>query len=160
MSIDFSQLRHHVVRPTLKHFEPVIPYGIEAEDLILGTIAQESHGRYLKQLGRGPALGVIQMEPFTFNDIYDNYLAYQPEIMAKLEDLELPEWLGVHGPKEIIGNLYYAVAMCRIFYRRLPDALPADVEGMADLWKRRYNTYLGAGTREEFIRNYEKYIAG
>lgn len=160
MSIDFGQLRKYVVRPVLHHLAPEIPYSLEAENLIMGTIAQESHGQYLKQLGRGPALGVIQMEPRTHDDIWSNYLAYGQNLAGKVQDLELPRFLGLHGPGELVGNLYYATAMCRVFYRRLPDALPAadDVPGMADLWKRRYNTYLGAGTVAEFISNYHKYV--
>lgn len=160
MSIDFTQLRHHVVRPTLQHLDPVVPYSKEAENLILGTIAQESHGTYVKQLGTGPALGLIQMEPRTHDDIWENWLEYHQDVAGKIMELELPSFLGMQGAGELVGNLYYAVAMCRAFYRRLPDALPSDVPGMAALWKRRYNTYLGAGTEEEFRRNYRKYVIG
>lgn len=160
MSIDFKQLRSHVVRPVLEHLDPEIPYSLDAENLILGTIAQESHGSYLKQLGRGPALGLIQMEPATHDDIWQNWLEYKPDVAAKVLELELPHYLGLHGAGELVGNLYYAVAMCRVFYRRLPDAIPNDINGMAKLWKRRYNTYLGAGTEREFRDNYRQYVIG
>ena len=44
-----------------------------AVNLLMGTAAQESHlGKYRKQIGGGPALGIFQMEPATFNDIVNN----------------------------------------------------------------------------------------
>ena len=72
--MDPKQLTLLVVRPTLKKLGL---YSLAAERLIVGTIYQESHAKYLKQLGNGPALGVIQMEPATYGDIWDNYLAYK-----------------------------------------------------------------------------------
>jgi hypothetical protein len=149
MSINAAQLREHVIRPTLKHLDL---WSQAAENLVLGTILTESRGEYLKQVGTGPALGLIQMEPATHDDIWNNHLKYQPVLSAKLRELETPAAL-TKGALELIGNLYYAAAMCRVFYRRLPDPLPAadDPEGMARLWKKRYNTPLGAGTVEKAL---------
>lgn len=158
MSIDFSQLRDYVVRPVLKHLDPEIPYSENAENLVLGTIAQESHGSYLKQLGRGPALGIIQMEPATHDDIWDNYLTYRDALTSKIDELELPHWLGLRGPGELVGNLYYATAMCRVHYFRKPGAIPGTIGGLAAYWKKHYNTHLGAGTETEFKRNYRRFI--
>ena len=158
MSIDFKQLREYVVRPVLEHLDPEIPYSLRAENLILGTIAQESHGEYLHQLGRGPALGIIQMEPATHDDIWENFLRYNDSLSERVSALELPEWLGAHGAPELIGNLYYATAMCRVHYWRKPGALPATVEGMANYYKKWYNSFKGAATPKEFIENYRKYV--
>ena len=156
--IDFGQLRKYVVQPVLRHLDPEIPYSENAVELILGTIAQESQGTYLRQLGGGPALGMIQMEPLTHDDHWKNYLDYRPDLAAKVMDLELPKWLGFKGAEELIGNLYYAVAMCRVHYRRKPGALPATVDGMANYWKRNYNSFKGAGMPREFVENYRKYV--
>ena len=61
-------------------------YSPDSANLILGTIAQESaYGKYRKQLGDGPALGICQIEPGTFNDIVTNYLRYRPEITEKIK---------------------------------------------------------------------------
>ncbi|MHC5804382.1 hypothetical protein ACYTX7_09245, partial [Streptococcus pyogenes] len=75
--MDAKQLKVLVIGPTLK---TIGLYSEAADQLILGTIFQESRAKYLKQLGNGPALGVIQMEPNTYNDIWDNYLKYKPEL--------------------------------------------------------------------------------
>ena len=61
-----------------------------AEDLVMGTIAQESRmGTYIRQLGNGPALGISQMEPATHNDIWNNFLAYKEPLSTLLWTLSL-----------------------------------------------------------------------
>ncbi len=159
--INMNQLREYVVTPVLKHLDPVIPYSLDAENLILGTIAQESHGsRYIHQLGAGPAVGMCQMEPNTHDDIWENYIKYNKALMEKIKVLELSGWYDEANAKEMAGNNYYAVAMCRVHYRRKPQALPKhdDIAGMGAYWKKYYNTYLGAGTVEEFIENYNRFL--
>ena len=54
-------------------------YSLNAENLIMGTFAQESNFKYVRQLGGGPALGYGQMEPATFNDIVVKFLRYKAE---------------------------------------------------------------------------------
>lgn len=150
--IDPEQLRVDIVRPTLHAIEL---HSYDAENLILGTIAQESAGgRYLRQLDGGPALGVCQMEPATFGDIWENYLAYRTRLATRLgQFIE-----GNHKASHMVGNLPYAVAMCRVHYLRVPAAMPTDVEGYARYWKRYYNTPLGKGTEAEFVHNYARFV--
>ena len=151
--IDPTQLRHEVVRPALEWIDL---YSKAAEDLLMGTAAQESRLQYLKQLGTGPALGIFQMEPATHDDIWDNYLAYNPELASQVRGLASQHKWTANPARELVGNLMYAAAMSRVFYRRIKAALPeqGDVAGMARYWKNFYNTSLGAGTEEEFVRNY------
>ena len=79
--LDTKQLRTRIVRPTLQVIGLWSP---SAENLVMGTAMQESRCTYLKQLGKGPAIGIFQMEPMTFQDIYDNFLSYQHELRAKV----------------------------------------------------------------------------
>ena len=138
-----------------------------AEDLVIGTIAQESRmGTYLKQLGRGPALGICQMEPATHFDLWDNYLKYNPGLSSIIWTLALNNGTftsDTRYPEEqqLVGNLYYAIAMCRVHYLRIKAPLPqaGDVAGYAAYWKKYYNTVHGKGTEQEFIHNWNKYVA-
>jgi hypothetical protein len=57
-------------------------------------------------------------------------------------------------PEEMIWNLQYAAAMCRIHYVRKPGLIPITVTGQALYWKKHYNTELGKGTESEFVKNY------
>jgi len=155
MSLNLSQLRE----PVLKGLGM---YSIAAEQLVLGTICQESRGVYLKQLGGGPALGICQMEPSTHKDIWLNYLKYQRDIVKDLAGYisaaaeDVYAVAGYPDHDELISNLKYAVAMCRVHYWRKPNSLPKanDISALASYWKQFYNTVKGAGKTEEFINNF------
>lgn len=127
-----------------------------AVNLLMGTAAQESHlGKYRKQIGGGPALGIFQMEPATFNDIVKNYLRFKPGLTVKIEGVA--RVCRFHA-EDIENNDLLAICMARVHYLRVSEAIPSDVEGMARYWKRYYNTPLGKGTVEEFIANYKKLV--
>ena len=160
MPIDALQLRHEIIRPVLKHLDSVIPYSMAAENLLMGTCAQESRmGQFLVQLDNGPAKGIFQMEPATESDIWGNYLTYRPELKASI-DFIIPV-NNLMDMSMLSSNLIYAAAMCRVHYYRVPMALPPaeNVHQMANYWKLHYNTPEGKGTEAEFIHNYNRYVA-
>lgn len=128
----------------------------EAVELLMGTCAQESHlGKYRRQLGGGPALGIFQMEPATFRDIRDNYLAYHEDLRNKIMEIS-----GVSAlePEDLVENDRLAVCMARAHYSRVREAIPASLDGWARYWKQYYNTPLGKGTVEEFVANYKNLV--
>lgn len=165
MGINAEQLRRHVIQPTLRQ----MGYDSEAaQNLLLLTAAVESDmGSYLAQWN-GPALGIYQMEPDTYNDIWENFLHYRTGSnlyldvqMFRMYSLEFDEEIpGLEDEKSMIGNLYYATAMARVHYLRVPEKLPEanDIEGLASYWKRYWNTDLGAGTVEIAVEKYNKYV--
>ncbi len=124
-------------------------------------------GLYIRQLG-GPALGIFQTEDATHddindeNDIFDNYLIYRAKLDKLVDDLRIPAKLPFHDQDvpNLTGNLFYATAIARIVYFRVPESLPLsdDTEGLGHYWKRHYNTHLGKGTVAEFVHNYNKYV--
>lgn len=150
-----KQLRELIIRPTL---HALGMWSKPAEDLILGTACQESHcGEYIRQLGCSGtigAFGVWQMEIATARDIYDNYLHYRPELKAAVEHLR---GAGQSIQDALISNLAYACALARIKYRRDPAAIPSDLRGQAEMWKRVYNTATGKGTVDEYIANWKRF---
>ena len=156
--MDAKQLSELVIRPTLKKLGL---YSLSAERLILGTIYQESLGRFLKQLPNGPALGLIQMEPETYHDIWTHFLAYRRDLSNRVTSLasvdSLDDNMRPHV-NQLISNLEFAVAMCRVHYLRARPALPApdDIEGLGRYWKDHYNTHLGAGRVEEFVEKFPR----
>lgn len=118
-----------------------------AENLLLGTAAQESaFGTYLRQL-HGPAQGVFQMEPDTLKWLIEKYGTTYPDII----DME---------PQDLQEDLYLAILTARLRYRAIPEPLPpaGDLDGLARYYKKYYNTDAGAGTVEQFIKNYRKYV--
>jgi len=150
--MDATQLRELIVRPALSE---VGLHSDAAEDLVMGTAAQESHLQYVKQLGGGPALSLFQIEPATYSDYWENYLAYQTHLVAEIQ--AACGFEGTPEPSRLVWDLKFASIMCRVHYRRISSPLPAhgDISGYAAYWKKYYNTIHGAGTEEEFIENYE-----
>ncbi len=152
MSISADQLREYIVDPVLKKMDL---YSDAASNLMMGTCAQESEmGSYLHQIN-GPALGIFQMEPATFQDCYDNFLKFKPDIAYKVAS-----FCQYKQAEEMLHNLNYACAMARIKYLRSPAPLPiaTDIEGLAVYWKQWYNGNTGKGTPTEFVNNYKRYV--
>lgn len=146
--LDVPQFKSLVISPALA---VIGLHSVAAEELLLGTALQESRLQYLKQIGPGPALGLFQMEPVTHDDIWNNYLSYRKDLATKVIRL-------THNRVQasLATDLLYAAAMCRVHYRRVADALPAqgDYEAQAAYWKEHYNTFEGAGTEDEYLENW------
>src|SRR5690349_10311692 len=153
------QVQALVIRPAL---EAIKLWSPGAEALLLGTAAQESQFTYLHQLGKGPAVGLFQMEPATYAD-HMHWLETTPSKHALWVNLMTLASRGQGGrpdPFELSWNLRFAAALCRIHYYRTPCIVPdpADVNGLAKVWKQYYNTPAGAGTEKQFVRNFGLYV--
>lgn len=156
MSINIKQLREYIVKPFLTSSGL---YSLSAEQLLLGTCAVESEtGTYIHQVS-GPALGIYQMEPFTHQDIWVNYLNARPDLHKRI--LYACHYVTRPDDSALIHNLGYATLMARVKYLRSPKALPqpGDVYGMAKMWKDIYNTAGGAGTVDKFQDYYLRVIS-
>lgn len=144
-----------LVQDTLQELSPEIKYTPDSARLVWGTGAHESMGwEHRRQMGNGPAKGFWQMEPVTFYDLVENFLAYRPKLVAKIKQVAGVEEFNA---EDLVNNDKLAICMCRVQYYRFKEPIPDTLEGYAKLWKLRYNTPLGKGTEEEFISNYEEY---
>lgn len=153
--IKTDDLKYFVVRPAL---ESIGMWSLSAENLVLGTIAQESHmGFWLKQ-NKGIAFGVCQMESATYDDIWTRYLTLKPKIKQKV--MRSCNFKEEPVPETMISDLKFAVIMCRLKYWMTPAELPHedDLQSLAEYWKEYYNTPLGKGSVEEFVQNYKRFI--
>lgn len=145
-----QDLRDYVIIPVLKKMaviteKPTI-YSTEAVGLLLMTCAIESKGGFfLHQYPSGPAVGIYQMEPDTHADIWDNYLTRKHGL-----DLRpgVDTWMSCSDffedtAHEMHGNLYYATAMARVHYWRIPEPIPPFTQGWvkqyAEYWDRHWN---------------------
>lgn len=154
--IDPRQLLHEVIRPVLLSLDL---YSDKAERLVLGTACQESEcGLWIKQLGGGPGIGIYQMEPDTFNDIWNNYLDFKPTLREKVLKWVFDIGLNGDSAREMVGNLYYATAMCRVHYYRVPEPIPDYLAGQAAYWKKYYNTEDGRGTGFQYINAWNRFV--
>ena len=150
MSLDPTQFRMFIIRAPLQAHN--LGPSQAAEELLLMTAAQETHlGRWVKQEGGGPAVGVYQMEPATFRD---NLAWARGNFVTKaiFTDYDDPEMMVWHWD--------FATVMARVHYLRVREALPAwdDRKGLAEYYKKYWNTYLGKATVPEAMANYERYV--
>lgn len=160
MSINTKQLVEHIIKPSLKGlgFDAHGDKSRNSLALILYTCSQESNiGEWIKQRGKGPANGIMQVEDDTHNDFFYNWLIYRQDTIDKINNV-----CGTNITKDkmpehdlLIFNLRYSVCVARCQYRRAPEAIPAwnDLDAMWDLYKLRYNSFYGAAKKEEFIAN-------
>lgn len=136
MSISVVHLRSLVVK-TLSRMPAW--YSEEVVELLILTACNESDcGRYLTQLGSGPALGIFGIEPDTLVDIYDNWLRFRPELadeVASTTGIEVPDLLAMEG------NIVYGILIARIQYLRARPPLPSvtDHQAMAHYYVKYFN---------------------
>ena len=155
MAFNVKQFLNTVIKPSLQDMNAD---SLDARALLLCTAAHESHlGTYLKQQ-EGPALGVYQMEPFTYRDIVQNYLAYRIPLSEKI--LKKGGFKIFPFSSELATNLKWSTYFARLHYMRIPEALPSyqNVEQIAQYWKKYYNTMDGKGTVEAFIRDCHQFL--
>lgn len=148
MGIDPVEFRLVVIAPAL---DLLGLGGDEAEELLLGTALQELKLAHLEQHA-GPALGVFQMEPATHDDLVA-WLGSRPQIEARINRLVIS---GVPRCQQLAGNFYYAAAMARCLYWRVPEGLPraGDLAAQADFYKRHWNTPEGKATTSEYVASW------
>lgn len=149
--IDHKQLRQYVIEPVLDILHPEIPFSVAACDLLMGTAIQESDcGHWLHQI-TGPALGIWQMEPATYLD-HAKWLDTRHALRDRVFSWNIP----TRDYDQLIGNLYFACAMARVHYWRVPVAMPQTIEGQAVYWKSFYNTPAGAGTVMQYLQGWKR----
>ena len=129
----------------------------DAVELMIFTCANESQGgTYLHQV-KGSALGIYQMEPATYNDIWQNYIQNKSSILIQLiHNFQAPT---MPNEDRLIYDLRFATAMARIHYARIPAPLPKanDIESIWNYYKTHYNTSEGKARYYSAIDAYHRF---
>ena len=150
-----NQFRDLIVKSSLND---LLLYSKDAEELLVFTCAVESlGGTYLHQVG-GPALGIYQMEPETYNDIWNNFIIPDNKLILRLiNNFDVGR---MPSEDRLIYDLRFATAITRIFYLRIQEALPDsdDVNALWDYYKKYYNTIKGKAQKDESIKKYHDFV--
>lgn len=151
-----GQLINHVIIPTLNE----IPKGFSSEAVLAITmiIAHESkRGEYIHQIG-GPALGLIQMEPFTHDDTWANGDSIWRNAMNMGIITVEQRRSGIHPPAErLIYDLRYNVFMARQRLFMKMESLPHDMVSMSQYLKKHWNSTQGKANFDSYLVDYEKW---
>ncbi|WP_062260801.1 hypothetical protein [Endozoicomonas arenosclerae] len=158
MGICAKELRHYVVRPTLKHLRMWSP---TAENLLLGTAARESGlGFHLKQEHQ-QALGIYQISPRMHRNIWDHYLAKKSDLSSLIRGLASQREFLAHPHLELATNLSYATAIAWMIYYRTEKPIHKvphdDIPAMGKLWHNYYHRH-HPGPVESFVESYRTLI--
>ena len=152
---DCSQFRSLIIEPVISKMQL---YSKDAEEILVFTCAAESlGGHYLAQV-KGPAVGIYQMEPATYTDIWINFIRNRNSMATLLaihfNCSRIPE------VDRMIWDLNFATVMARIHYLRVKENLPSstDVEGMWEYYKKYYNTVKGKASKEKSIEKYQAFV--
>lgn len=147
--ISHTHLRLYIIRPTLVNN---FLWSQSAEEILIMTAAHETHaGKWLVQRGGGPAKGIYQMEPRTYDDIRQK-VSLNPKLKLAI-DIS-------YNPNDVVWNLQLATVMARLQFWRFPKPLPKahEVYKLAAYYKEFYNTESGKATVENVANNYLTYL--
>ena len=152
--LNINQFRELIVKSSLSD---LLLNSQDAEVLLVFTCAVESlGGTYLQQVN-GPALGIYQMEPVTYNDIWHNFIIPDNKLGLRLfNNFDVNR---MPSEARLIYDLRFATAMTRIFYLRIQEPLPSatDVDAIWDYYKKYYNTPKGAAVKDDSIQRYRDF---
>lgn len=123
-----------------------------AYKLLIETAAQETKsGKYRDRSAYGAGVGLCQFDPIGFHDTQDR-------ISQRVKDIVL-EAFGIDVDKVSHNELAYSPLLsfiwCRMFYLLRPGAIPDSIEFRGRYWKLHYNSFKGAGTVTEYVKNAE-----
>lgn len=97
---------------------------------------------------RNSGEGLTQFDRATYNELRDDAIKNKL-IVYNIANTEY---------NALRTNPKLQIFMARYFiYRRIPQAIPADIAGRAKQWKKYYNTHLGAGTESGYIAKANKW---
>jgi hypothetical protein len=130
-------------------------YSTEALYLMTCTALVESKLTHIKQMPSGPALGFFQVEWATYLDVV-RYL----EKNRKLFTLILYYCERDHFPMKTpthMCDMVLNVLIARVKYYMQPEPLPTslDAHGLANYYKKYYNTYKGDAVIDTFVKAYQ-----
>ena len=156
--INSKQFLTHIVIPYTNNVSEEM-CSAASNKLLMGTCAQESKmATYVKQIN-GPAFGPYQCEPATFLTIM-NYLERPSKTDLKAKILKVCNYSQLPDVSRLASDFGFATIICRLCYWIIPEKLPdaENLQGLAEYWKKYYNTEHGKGTATEFVTNYRIYV--
>jgi hypothetical protein len=134
-----KELRKHVVQPTLKYLGAA---SAPAENLLLAMALLSNHFRRDDE-----RLGIYCITPEQHRQVWDDYLAFQPDLASEVRSLASQRWFLEDPDRELIANLAYASAIAWIIFSVSGISLPAadDLDGQAKIWQRLFCPYIEDG---------------
>jgi hypothetical protein len=166
MGICAADLRDLVIRPTLLLLNEWSP---TAENLLMGTAAQESQLGFRMHSDPLEGLGLYRISAQAHLHMWDKYLVTDPELASRLRGLASQQQFLKNPHNELITNLSYASGTAWMIYKQHQIQLPEkpSVQELAELWVAHYCSRNEQNAQplhnqkpltEQFIQNYHKLV--
>ncbi len=160
MLINAHCLKEQVIEPTLKYLNDLNNSTVE---LLLGTAAIESN---LSPLTEGnpdtKGVGLFNISPQSHTDIWDTYLAFDPDLASKIRGLASQRSFLTNPHIELSTNLAYATAIAWCIYRRSSVSLKEkeSIKNLSLLWNTYYRQSDSVNTSSDFCHRYINLVKG
>jgi hypothetical protein len=127
--------------------------GINAKMLLLETSAAETGMGDAVDKSWNVGIGLMQFDEIGFIDV-------QQRTSRSKKDLVL-NCFGVDIDRVVHTDLRWSpllsVIFARLKFMLVPSSIPSTLQGRADYWKKWYNSTLGAGTPEHYMKSAQNY---
>jgi hypothetical protein len=169
MGICATDLRELIIRPTLRTLND---WSFSAENLLMGTAAQESHLGFRIGTDINKGMGLYRISAPTHLQVWDQYLVTDPELASRMRGLASQQQFLKSPHHELIINLSYATGIAWMIYKRhkLQLAEQPSVHQLAHYWLDYYynrderkiqqnqQTQTDAARLTEFENHYRKLV--
>ena len=159
MSIDAYSLKEQVIKPTLKYLNEISSASVK---LLLGTAAVETQ---LKPLGsstqrnKESGIGLYNITQQQHLDIWDNYLAFDPDLASQIRGLASQRTFLTNPHDELNTNLAYATAIAWCIYKRANVSLTGDsTQYLASCWSRYFRNQESLNNQQDFCASYQDLV--
>lgn len=139
------------IERAMQRFE--LPDSETAVRLLLMIAAHESGGFLYCKQNKGPALGLFQMEPNT----YEFCISYLKRTGR------FPKLTRTFRAERMLVDTEFAAAFARVYLASIPEPLPNDpddLDALAAYAKKYWNTEAGAATPGKYKRDFLRHVWG
>ena len=158
MGIYASDLRELIIKPYLLGLGE---YSEPAENLLIGTAAQESLLGLHCFCAQTKGLGLYRMTAEKHRELWDSYLVQFPDLASQQRGLASQQQFLKNPHGELMSNLSYATGMAWMLYRRsaIDTSKPLDTFALAQLWANHFDNGTNCPrTIDEFIHTYRTLV--
>jgi hypothetical protein len=160
MGIYASDLRELVIKPYLQGLGE---YSEVAENLLLGTAAQESLLGLHCYCAQTRGLGLYRITAEKHRELWDKYLVQFPDLASHQRGLASQQQFLKDPHGELISNLIYTTGMAWMIYRRaaIDTSKPLDLLALAQLWANHFDNGTGTSRNaDDFMQTYRSLVMG
>lgn len=158
MGINASDLRELIIKPYL---QALGEHSVVAENLLLGTAAQESSLGLHCYCAHTKGLELYRITAEKHLELWDTYQVQFPELASQQRGSASQQQFLRNPHGELMSNLTYATGIAWMIYRRslIDVSKPLEAFSLAQLWTNHFDN----GTRclrnpDDFVQTYRKLV--